>query len=181
MSQHTFLPISSAPVPAAWSVHRSITGAAPVFRDLVHHLHRDAPSHPPKRPPGVRESEVAFEPPYEPSRREVFVRGTVQQVVRAAGAREDVAQVTPRIRYPAPDTVIALDPDVPIAHQRVAFVASPATPGLRWRVDDATLEREGARVLWTPAPGRHRLTLEDASGASLSSVQFEVRGAYARP
>ncbi|MFO1305441.1 MAG: penicillin-binding protein 1C [Burkholderiales bacterium] len=152
-----------------------ITGAAPVFRDLVHYLHRDAPSLAPRRPAGVTESEVAFDPPYEPPRREVFLRGTAQSVVRAAGARDDVAQVTPRIRYPAADTVIALDPDVPLAHQRVAFVASPTTAGLRWRVDDATFECCGARVLWTPVPGKHRLTLEDAGGASLSSVQFEVR------
>jgi penicillin-binding protein 1C len=71
--------------------------------------------------------------------------------------------------------VIALDPDVPMAHQRVAFVASPAIAGLRWRVDDAFLEREGARVLWTPARGRHRVTLEDDAGAALSSVRIEVR------
>jgi penicillin-binding protein 1C len=152
-----------------------ITGAAPVFRDLVHYLHRDTPSVAPKRPASVIDAEVVFDPPYEPPRREVFVRGTVQQFVRATVARDDAAQATPRIRYPAEDTVIALDPDVPFGHQRVAFVASPAIGGLRWRVDDASPECCGGRVLWTPARGRHRLTLEDADGTALSTVRFEVR------
>ena len=158
-----------------------VTGAAPVFRDLVHYLHREAPSSAPKRPASVVANEIAFDPPFETPRSEVFVRGTAERIVRAAGARDDAAQATPRIRYPADDTVIALDPDVPFAHQRVAFVASPSIAGLRWRVDDEVLERDGARVLWAPAPGRHRVTLEDAEGTSLSTVRFEVRGAYAAP
>jgi len=152
-----------------------ITGAAPVFRDIVHYLHRDTPSLAPEPPAGVVAGEVAFDPSFEPPRREVFVRGTAQTIVHAAGARDDAAQATPRIRYPAEDTVIALDPDIPAGHQRVAFVASPAIAGLRWRVDDASPECCGARVLWTPERGRHRLTLQDAEGAALSSVEFEVR------
>jgi penicillin-binding protein 1C len=73
------------------------------------------------------------------------------------------AQSTPRIRYPADDTVIALDPDVPMSHQRVAFVASPAIGGLRWRVDDAARSSATARACCgRPARGRHRITLEDA-------------------
>ena len=152
-----------------------ISGAAPIFRDLVHFLHRDAPSAAPKRPPSVVATATSFDPPFEPPRREVFLRGTEEAVVRAAGTRDDAAQVTPRIRYPADDTVIALDPDVPTSHQRVAFVASPATSGLRWRVDDAFLDRDGARVLWVPTRGPHQVVLEDGAGTSLSSVRIEVR------
>jgi penicillin-binding protein 1C len=152
-----------------------ITGAAPVFRELVHYLHRDLPSRAPARPASVVIAKTAFDPPLEPPRGEAFLRGTVQTIVRATGSRDEAAQSTPRIRYPAEDTVIALDPDVPMAHQRVAFVASPVVAGLRWRVDGAFLEREGARVLWTPARGRHRVTLEDEAGSPLSAVSIEVR------
>jgi penicillin-binding protein 1C len=152
-----------------------ISGAAPVFRDIVHFLHRDAPSVAPKRPSSVTGMVTSFDPPFEPPRRELFLRGTAEAVVRAAGARDDAAQATPRIRYPADDTVIALDPDVPMSHQRVAFVASPAIAGLRWKVEDAFLDRDGARVLWAPSPGRHRVVLEDEAGTPLSSVRIEVR------
>jgi hypothetical protein len=34
-------------------------------------------------------------------------------------------------------------------------------------------------VLWAPTPGRHTLVLEDAQGAVLSRVDFEVRGSVA--
>jgi len=118
---------------------------------------------------------TAFEPPLEPPRREVFLRGTAAAVVRATGARDGAEQATPRIRYPAAETVIALDPDVPMSHQRVAFVASPAIGELRWRVDDEMLDAHGGRVLWAPTRGRHRLVLENAAGQPVSEVGFSVR------
>ena len=106
------------------------------------------------------------------------MRGTATATVRAAG-RDDDAAATPRIRYPAADTVIALDPDIPIASQRVAFVAAPESSSLRWRLDDADLSDHGGRMLWTPTFGRHRLALEDRHGNVLSTVEFEVRGVRA--
>jgi penicillin-binding protein 1C len=152
-----------------------ISGAAPVFRDLVHFLHRDTPSGAPQRPGSVVATTTAFDPAFEPPRREVFLRGTAAALVRVAAAGDDAAQPTPRIRYPANDTVIALDPDVPMSRQRVAFVASPVIGGLRWRVGDALLDPDGARVLWTPKRGRHRVTLEDEAGTPLSTVAIDVR------
>ena len=91
-----------------------------------------------------------------------------------AGDRQAVA-ATPRIRYPAPDTVIAIDPDLPAGRQRVVFEAVPAVPGLGWRLDGDPLDDDRGRVDWTPRRGRHHLALEDASGRLLSEVAFEVR------
>ncbi len=125
---------------------------------------------------------VAFDPPVEHARREWFVAGTAMPRVRATDRRDDAdgeghaSAHTPRIRYPAPDTVIALDPDIPAPHQRVAFVAAPAHAGLRWQLDDAELPDRGGRALWAPTPGRHVLVLVDADGTALSRVDFDVRG-----
>jgi penicillin-binding protein 1C len=85
---------------------------------------------------------------------------------------------TPRIRYPAAGTIIALDPDVPAGAQRVVFEASPTGEGLRWRLDGVELMPSDARgrADWAPASGRHTLTLEDSDGMPLSTVGFEVRG-----
>ena len=91
------------------------------------------------------------------------------------------ATVTPRIRYPAPGTIIALDPDIPTAHQRVAFVAAPAVAGTRWKLDATALPDRHGRALWAPTPGPHTLVLEDARGVALSRVEFEVRGGLAAP
>jgi penicillin-binding protein 1C len=88
----------------------------------------------------------------------------------------------PRIRYPAADTVIALDPDIPPGAQRVVFEASPAIEGLQWRLDGATLADTDARgrADWAPAPGKHTLALVDPDGRMLSVVAFEVRGNLVR-
>ncbi|MCC6194907.1 MAG: penicillin-binding protein 1C [Burkholderiales bacterium] len=149
-----------------------VTGAAPVFRDLVHFLHRHTPSPRPAPPAGVVAQQVAFDPPLEAPRREWFLRGTMMSVVRTGD--DSQAAVTPRIRYPVPDGIIALDPDIPAAHQRVALIAFPAAPGLHWRIGEADLG-SGARVLWSPTRGRHRLVLAGADGGELSAVDFEVR------
>jgi penicillin-binding protein 1C len=158
-----------------------VSGAAPIWRDLVHWLHREETSARPAVPDGVAQRAVTFEPAAEAQRREWFVAGTAMTKVRASSPRDDddgpgTSGNTPRIRYPAPGTIIALDPDIPAAHQRVAFSASPAAPDLRWRLGDTELTDRHGRVLWAPTPGRHTLVLEDAQGAVLSRVDFEVRG-----
>ncbi len=160
-----------------------VTGAAPIWRDVVQWLHAADPSGPPAVPAGVARRTVAFLPPVESVRDEWFVRGTEMDVVRSGQepghsmVGGDSAGATPRIRYPAAGAVIALDPDIPDAAQRVVFEAAPAIEGLRWRLDGVEMRssRRG-RADWAPASGRHTLALEDATGKALSSVAFEVRG-----
>ncbi len=148
-----------------------VTGAAPIFRDLVAFLH--AGGAPPRAAPpaGLVRASVRYDPALEPEREEWFLRGTEMALVRGTGGA-----TTPRIRYPAADTIIAVDPDLPPGRQRVVFEAAPAVPGLAWRLDDAVLPDERGRASWTPRPGRHTLALEDATGTTLSRVAFEVRG-----
>ena len=158
-----------------------VTGAAPIWRDLVHWLHRAEGSARPQTPAGLAQQNVAFEPGIEGERREWFVAGTAMPRVRAHTEASDddargSATVTPRIRYPAPGTIIALDPDIPAAHQRVAFVASPVVAGTHWRLDETEVPDRHGRAVWAPTPGPHPLVLEDAHGTALSRVEFEVRG-----
>ena len=160
-----------------------VTGAAPIWRDLVHRLHRDAPSHSPSPPAGVERGTVAFDPPVERARGEWFVRGTAIATIRATTrpaeeVGDDAVASIPRIRYPAPDTIVALDPDIPPASQRMAFVASAMPQGLRWTLNGAKIDGRGARVLWAPVPGRHVLALEDENGVAVSTAAFEVRGPH---
>jgi penicillin-binding protein 1C len=149
-----------------------------VFRDLVDLLPAtEAPgaaaAAPAPPPPELLRIAVRFAPPVEPDRDEWFLRGTEMAVVHGA---DGGTTATPRIRYPAPDTVIAVDPDIAPGRQKVVFEAAPAVPGISWRLDGDTLPDDRGRAVWIPRPGRHTLALEDDSGRTLSQVAFEVRG-----
>jgi penicillin-binding protein 1C len=157
-----------------------VTGAAPIWRDLIHRLHATEPSIAPLAPAGMIEQRVAFEPAVEAEREEWFLPGTQTRIVAAAAGADAGSAVTPHIRYPAPDTIIALDPDIADDHQRVMFQASPVLPGMRWRIGDEVLADSRGHASWSPLPGTYTLFLENEDGQALSSVPFEVRGSIAR-
>jgi penicillin-binding protein 1C len=85
------------------------------------------------------------------------------------------------IASPDDRSVVALDPDIPPAVQRLRFEVAGAPPtGAAWRLDGKHLG--AARPLpWSPWPGHHVLELVDAKGGVLDTVTFDVRGAQARP
>lgn len=178
------------------------SGAAPIWADVMHWLHRTTPSRAPRPPAGVVQQAVRFGPQegggwLESARQEWFMRGTQQALFAidsiAVGAdgtgargqnglRTD-ATAAARILVPAPGTIVALDPDIPPARQRLQFAASGAdAAALRWRINGkpAGQGARGARWAWLPWPGRHRVELVDARGQVLDQVQIEVRGAGVR-
>jgi penicillin-binding protein 1C len=159
-----------------------ISGAAPVWREVMDWLHRgDAAgrdkviSGAPVSPPGVLARAIRFEPvpdqAGEPPRREWFITGTERGVVRVA-ATKSLARIT----YPAAGTVIALDPDIPPGRQRLALqLSAQGESGWQWRIDGKPAGRADQPGRWLPQPGRHRLALVDARNTELDAVAFEVR------
>ncbi len=146
-----------------------VTGAAPVWHDVMDWLHREIPSEPPEPPPGVRDAPAHFPDDAEPLRREWFVRGTEP--------RSDAPRLAalPRILAPIDGSVIAIDPDIPDQDQRIAFAADFAAD-LEWSLDGVALGNAARPVLWAPGPGRHTLSLLDAQRRAATAIQFEVRG-----
>jgi len=170
------------------------SGAAPIWADVMAWLHRAAPSHAPRPPAGVLRQPVRFDggaDRLESPREEWFVRGTQQAVfaidmeapdayIASASGKKNMNFGTPaRIIAPAPGSIIALDPDIPPAHQRLQLQAQGGT-ALRWRIDGRPVG-QGAALAWLPWPGRHRVELLDAQGQMQDSVQIEVRGAGVKP
>ncbi len=96
------------------------------------------------------------------------------------GSTDAPARSPFRIAEPAQGTIVALDPDIPVTHQRLRFVASGAAPGtpLSWQLDGKPMGR-GLVQAWLPWPGRHRLQLLDTAGRVVDETHFEVRGASA--
>jgi len=151
-----------------------ISGAAPLWHDVMRELHRRTGSTPPAAPSGVVASAITYAPAIEPPRSEYFVAGTERKLVELAGGQGALA---PRITYPLPGTIIALDPDIPFERQRVGFNAASAPVGVTWELDGVKLGNAARPASWFPMPGRHLLRLVDAKGTALDEVAFEVRGA----
>ncbi len=115
---------------------------------------------------------VEFAAGVEPARQEWFLVGTETAVIRSKTA----AQSQPRIAYPATGAVIALDPDIPEARQRVVFRMQPANTAYRWRLDGRYLPTPVSVAVWAPRAGRHQVALIDSTGTLADKAEFEVRG-----
>ncbi|MEJ1960558.1 MAG: penicillin-binding transpeptidase domain-containing protein [Gammaproteobacteria bacterium] len=149
-----------------------ITGAAPIWNQLMLALHAGRASLAPEIPAGVIASRVSFSPAVESPRRELLLaRPAEKQLVTAITAGGEIAHIA----SPANGMVIAVDPDIPPAFQRVPLKASGATEGMILKLNGTVLGNATGNLLWAPKPGAHLLALEDASGHTLDSAHFIVR------
>ena len=168
-----------------------VTGAAPVWRLVMDAMQRSDGAHArpgrpaasqpaipgaPAAPIGLVAQRIDFAGNLEPVRTEWFLAGTETAHVVMASAAGTAARL---IASPDDQSIIAIDPDIPPAVQRLRFEAvNPPPPGASWHLDGKRLG--SARPLpWLPWPGHHVLELVDAKGAVLDAVTFEVRGAQA--
>src|SRR5690606_30984635 len=147
------------------------------------YLHRRLDSVKPDRPSEVSRGAIVFDDEIEPARYEVFLGDTLVERVQLARAPLKAELIAPRIRAPARGTVLALDPDIPGALQRVLLSVDKDLGGrdlgLAWRVG-GKLIGEGSSQMWGPIPGKHRIELLGSDGRVLDSVDIEVRGARLR-
>ncbi|MBE2261996.1 MAG: penicillin-binding protein 1C [Burkholderiaceae bacterium] len=175
------------------------SGAAPVWAALMQQLHAHTPSRAPKPPSGLEAIGVRFGPDDNPSshraieapRTEWFLAGTAQPffdlnlIAENDDSTMDKGQKHSkfdsksagggaRITAPADGTIVALDPDIPPANQRLPLRADG--PDGHWLLNGRPLAR-GASASWLPWPGRHAVQLVDASGTVLDEIRVEVRGA----
>ncbi|HEY0061095.1 MAG TPA: penicillin-binding protein 1C [Telluria sp.] len=153
-----------------WDVS-GVTGAAPIWRDMVDHLHRQQPSRAPVAPAGVVRQQLVFAPEIEAPRAEWFMRGTETPVVTLVS----VGERAPAILYPGESSVLAIDPDIPDQVERVVFRAQ-AGKDLEWRLDGAALGLAAHDYPWRPVTGAHELALVDGAGKVRARTRFQVRG-----
>lgn len=171
-----------------------VSGAGPIWQDVMNWLGARETMSAPLMPEGVVRERVHFEPAYEPARLEFFMAGTQQAEVRGVADTTDMPQADssdpakadspsgrPRIAGPVNGTLIALDPDIPPANQRLQLRAAnvPAGRQVYW-LAGAQQIAQGRLAYWLPQPGRQVLTLTDAEGKTLDSVTIQVRGATLR-
>lgn len=152
-----------------WNVS-GITGAAPIWTEVMNRLHEGIPENRRKSPSGAVSAKVDFSGT-EPARTEWFIKGTESEYVTASGKPlEDL-----KIVYPVHGAIIAMDPDIPHGQEMVFFEAEKQTWEPVWVLDGNNLG-SGRVIGWTPTAGRHTLSIIDPERKIIDSVNFEVRG-----
>jgi penicillin-binding protein 1C len=150
-----------------------VTGAAPIWHELMSALHEGSAPGAPDPPPGLSSLPTRFSPAVEPPRQEWYLSGATMATRESRALPQDAL---PRIESPSDGLVVALDPDIPANHQRLLISVRGAHGDMRLRLNDRILE-PASEQLWTPHPGSYHLTLESESGQAISAVNFTVRGA----
>ena len=161
---------SGAPM---WDVS-GVTGAAPIWRDIVEHLHEQQGGGAPMPPTGVQRQEVVFKPAFEAPRSDWIIT----DAKRPANASVTRQLVAPRAQLVAPPdgAVIAPDPDIPERRQSLLLQSSSATRTcLRLNGKPVARCGQSTALLALPQAGRHVLMLTDPAGKALDTHVFEVR------
>jgi penicillin-binding protein 1C len=152
-----------------------MSGAAPVWLEVMTWLHRTLPSASPSPPTGVLGVEVSFPHAAEPDRLEWFLAGT-----EPAALMKPRLDKFGRILSPTSEALIALDPDIPPTQQRIVFEAATGAGDSHWFLNGENLGVVVGPMLWEPQPGRYTLSLVDEGQHPIDSVTFVVRGAASR-
>jgi len=157
-----------------WNVS-GVSGAAPAWIELMNYLHRHRPSRPPKQPANVVAKRVSFSNPSEPERTEFFIKGSEPAGPVAHISEPDKSKGRSAISYPADNTIIAIDPDIPAENSLIFFEAT-AGGNYNWILNGVKIGGGEKMVPWKPQYGTYKLSLVDGNGKTLDSIRFEVRG-----
>ena len=153
-----------------WNVS-GVTGAAPIWMEMMDFLHRDVSSVKKEPLSGLVRKKIEFSQGVAATREEWFIRGTEPH-----SQNQRTSQFNPRILYPPSGTVMAIDPDIPPELQRVFFVSQVHEDDFQWVLNGSALEKTGRTISWIPKAGKYHLAIADKDEKILDYVYFEVRG-----
>ena len=143
-----------------------MSGAAPIWADVMNWLHRDLPSDTPPVPLGIRRAAAQFADGVEAARSEWYLAGT-----------EPTAATSVRAQTPAssPRPTAAASPSIPTSRRRGSVAFEDAnSAGARWMLDGSRSAPPTA-CCWPPTRGDHT-ELVDAGAHTIETVRFEVHG-----
>ena len=132
-----------------------VSGAAPVWRELMAQLHARTPSVAPSPPAGLLSQQGEW-----------FLAGTEPGALRTSA--RGLAMPRFGIEAPRDGSIVVLDPEIPMASQRLVFEGQSG----QWFVA-GRLVGTGTALSWQPRPGRH--VLERRSAEGVDRIVFEVR------
>ena len=148
-----------------------ISGAAPAWAAIMSRLHAEQPESAPEPPEGLVRQAIRFEPAIEPPRDEWFMAGTETPLIQAAP--ENSHQIN--LESPPDGLIIALDPDIPPANQKIQFRAKGGEQAI-FTLDEKSIGSAAVPFAWQPSPGTHVLKLRrELDGHVVDTVRFQVR------
>lgn len=134
---------------AMWNV-LGVTGAAPLWSKVINWLHENR-------------------------------KNQVQEEMHLAESDSDLpakpqAYLKPKILYPPPGLIIALDPDIPSRNQKLPLLASVVEQGpYVWFMNGKKLALVKDNPQWILQRGKHLIELRDSVGKKIEAVQIQVR------
>jgi len=153
-----------------WNVS-GMTGAAPIWIEVMNFLHRKDPSIKRQVHPSLVRREIEFPQGVAPPREEWFIRGTEPN-----SREQKTGQFNPKIAYPPSGAVIAIDPDIPPEVQKIFFISETSGKDFQWVLNGILIGRMGKTIPWTPKAGKYSLAIAEDGEKILDYVYFEVRG-----
>ncbi|MDQ5987522.1 MAG: Penicillin-binding protein 1C [Syntrophus sp. SKADARSKE-3] len=154
-----------------WNV-TGISGAAPVWLEIVKMLHGKSGTKTTQPPQGVIAGTAHYGKEGEAPRQEWFLKGTEPTATITINTRH----AKPAIVYPAANSIITLDPDIPEDNQQIILKAEPADRLYRWLLNNKAISPDHMdSLLWRPIRGNHKLSISDQENHILDTVTFTVK------
>jgi penicillin-binding protein 1C len=149
-----------------WNVS-GITGAAPIWAEIMEYLHKDTPVSSYIAPSGIKEVIHSIEGGSEVT--EYYIYGT-----EPIALPKPSQKIINRIQSPITDAVIALDPDIPLDRQKVFFEPKFFSKELSWNLNGEILGSAKEIYFWIPIRGDHTLELF-YQDILLDKIHFKVK------
>jgi penicillin-binding protein 1C len=150
-----------------WNVS-GITGAAPIWAEIMDYLHKDLMIAEDPPPENIVEKIVTNGSGTITSQ-EYFLKGTETNT-----NPEPSSSTINGISSPTMDSVIALDPDIPAERQKVFFEPKKFSKDLDWVLNDNKIGSASEILLWSPSKGEYTLELFKKSKA-IDRIKFIVK------
>ncbi|MNL40940.1 penicillin-binding protein 1C [compost metagenome] len=100
---------------------------------------------------------------------------TAQKLAQESQDAKPTRYPRAKILYPQNGMVLALDPDIPVKHQKVPFMADvPAGQKVEWRLNRKKISSSSGNYLWAPTKGKHHIELFQ-NGIAKETIEILVK------
>ena len=156
-----------------WNV-TGITGAGPIWRDVISYLHKDLTSDPPKPPSGLVKRQVSISPGGRVYN-EWYLKGSEPPPGQLHRVSVKPAVALAYIQYPTDGAMIAIDPDIPETSQRIRLKSSGDMSSYNLYLNENLIGPVSKTYDWQPIRGNFKLSLKDVLNKTVDTVFFTVR------